>query len=305
MIIPIYNGEQYVAKAINSVLAQTYQNIEILLINDGSSDGSKAVILDYINLPNVVYREQSNGGVAAARNIGLRAARGELIAFLDQDDVWMPQKIELQAQYMQTHPKIGLVHANIEYIDEHSQPIEKRRSEWQTNASGLCFEEMFKENGIAVLTVCIRRKVCIEIGYFREDVSGVDDYDYWLRVAYSHQIGHINQVLAHYRLHTHNESQNWLRQEIRLSRVLEDAISDNPVVRRDPGANTVKSRLLPIYRKIYSEYYRRNEHLSARPYLLKCMRLDPWQKEYYLKLMVGTLPARLRIAFRWYLKKYF
>ena len=113
MIIPIYNEERYVAKAINSVLAQTYQDIEIVLINDGLPDDSKAVILDYLNLPNVVYLEQSNGGVAAARNIALRVARGELIAFLDQDDVWMPQKIELQAQHMKTHPKIGLTLANI------------------------------------------------------------------------------------------------------------------------------------------------------------------------------------------------
>lgn len=113
VIIPIYNEERYVAKAINSVLAQTYQDIEIVLINDGLPDGSKDVILDYINLPNVVYLEQSNGGVAAARNIALRVARGELIAFLDQDDVWMPQKIELQAQHMNTHPKIGLTLANI------------------------------------------------------------------------------------------------------------------------------------------------------------------------------------------------
>ncbi len=147
--------------------------------------------------------------------------------------------------------------------------------------------------------------MCIEIDYFGEDVSGVDDYDYGRRVVYSHQIGHINQFLAHYRPHAHNESQNWLWHEIRLSRVLEDAISDNPAARRHLGANTVKSRLRPIYRKIYSEYYRRTAHLSPRPYLLKCIRLDPWQKEYYLKLMVGTLPARLRIAFLWYLKKYF
>jgi glycosyltransferase involved in cell wall biosynthesis len=113
VIIPIYNEERYVAKAINSVLSQTYQDIEIVLINDGSSDGSKDIIFDYLNLPNVVYLEQSNGGVAAARNIGLRVARGELIAFLDQDDVWMLQKIELQAQHMHTHPKIGQAHANI------------------------------------------------------------------------------------------------------------------------------------------------------------------------------------------------
>ncbi|MBN1317303.1 MAG: glycosyltransferase family 2 protein [Anaerolineales bacterium] len=113
VIIPVYNGECYLAEAIESVLTQNYTPIELIAVDDGSTDNTKEIIQSYREV-NYVY--QSNRGVSAARNVALSAARGALVAFLDADDVWMPGKLELQAGFLNQHPEIEYTLTGVEYI---------------------------------------------------------------------------------------------------------------------------------------------------------------------------------------------
>src|SRR5437588_6877362 len=106
-VIPTYNYGRFVTQALESVLAQTYANIEIIVVDDGSKDDTREQLASYADRIRYIYQE--NQSVAAARNTGIRAAAGDLVAFLDADDVWHPQKVELQMFYLADHPEVGLV----------------------------------------------------------------------------------------------------------------------------------------------------------------------------------------------------
>src|SRR5256885_2165082 len=116
VVIPIYNGLKYLDRAVASVLAQTYQPIEIILVDDGSTDGSWEWIASYGSQVRPI--RQKNAGVGCARNTGIEHARGDLIAFLDQDDWWMPEKAARQVQAFLDDDRVGLVHTGVSHFDD-------------------------------------------------------------------------------------------------------------------------------------------------------------------------------------------
>ena len=105
VVIPVYNGDRYLAEAITSVLDQTYKNFELIVVDDGSTDGSAEIAKSYKQA--VLYTFQPNGGLSKARNTGLALARGKYIAFLDHDDLWLPHKLARQVTYLDSHPDVG------------------------------------------------------------------------------------------------------------------------------------------------------------------------------------------------------
>src|SRR3989344_8773435 len=118
VIIPTYNRALMVKRAIESVLAQSYENFEIIVADDGSTDDTKEALSGYINSGKIKYIFQDNAGPGAARNAGIKHAKGELVAFLDSDDEWVPDKLEKQIKIFESRGKDAAVFSNIEYIDE-------------------------------------------------------------------------------------------------------------------------------------------------------------------------------------------
>src|SRR3989338_7627565 len=116
VIIPTYNSAKYLKEAITSVICQTYSNIEIIVIDDGSTDNMKEVVASFGD--RIHYRYQENCGAAAARNHGLKLTQGNYIAFLDADDVWKPEKIQKHVNYLYSHPDIAMVLTDMEFINE-------------------------------------------------------------------------------------------------------------------------------------------------------------------------------------------
>src|SRR5438132_1599837 len=114
VVIPVYNGERYLADAIQSVRDQTYQNFEVIVVDDGSTDGSADVAQRFGEA--IRYVHQANGGVCKARNAGIAAARGAYIAFLDQDDLWLPDKLAAQVTYLDSHPEVGAVYCQCQVM---------------------------------------------------------------------------------------------------------------------------------------------------------------------------------------------
>src|SRR5437867_2556724 len=112
VVIPVYNGERYLADAIQSVLDQTYENFEVIVVDDGSTDESAAVAKRFGEA--IRYVHQANGGVSKARNTGIAEARGVYLAFLDQDDLWLPDKLSVQVAYLDSHPEVGAVYCQCE-----------------------------------------------------------------------------------------------------------------------------------------------------------------------------------------------
>ena len=115
VLIPVYKGEAFVARAVQSALNQSFPDVEVVIVNDGSPDDSRRVLEPFLSLPNVRYVEKPNGGVASARNAGLRVATGCYVALLDQDDAWLPHKLERQVALLESRPEVALVHADVTY----------------------------------------------------------------------------------------------------------------------------------------------------------------------------------------------
>lgn len=208
VIVPSYNCARYIAAALESALQQDYPNKEILVVDDGSTDNSLEVLRGFGDRIQVIT--QANAGAAAARNTGLRAAKGEYLAFLDADDLWLPGKLTAQANYLDAHPEIGLVYsawqewharADGEFDPPPAVPASDASTEIVAQESGWMYNRLLLDCAIHTTTAMIRGKVAGEVGLFDVKLRRGQDYDYWLRVSRVTPIHKLKAVLSLYRIH--------------------------------------------------------------------------------------------------------
>jgi teichuronic acid biosynthesis glycosyltransferase TuaG len=185
--MPAYNAEGYIAEAIGSVLGQTYDGWELVVVDDGSTDGTARVVGAIAERDaRVRYVRRENGGQAAARNTGLRAASGDLVAFLDADDLWLPEKLALQIALME-EKGVDLVYTDGYFFSEEGAAAPGERFNiLPGEARGVeMFRTLFASNRIGTLSVLVRRAALDAVGLFDEDraYQNCEDYDLWLRLA--------------------------------------------------------------------------------------------------------------------------
>jgi GT2 family glycosyltransferase len=200
-IVPAYNSVRYLPEAIDSVLAQTYRDFEIIVVDDGSTDGTQGVLARYGDRIRVV--RQSNQGSAAARNAGILAARGEFIAFLDADDLWLPQKLERQMRLFGERPEIGWVYSDYREFDESGLGTRSffEREGLRHPPEGWVLPAL-AEGCITWTTTVVMRASCFhEAGLFDPVFPRAQDYDMWLRLAARFPVACVAEVLALYRRH--------------------------------------------------------------------------------------------------------
>jgi len=225
VIMPVYRGERFVTKAIESVLAQTYRNFELVIVNDGSPDESARVINQFLPHPQIRYIEQQNAGVAVARNTGLAYANGAFIGLLDQDDLWLPGKLARQVTYFNSHPEVGLVHTRVTCIDAAGAPRSCAGAIGVHPHEGLCAGRLLLGNGIAPVTVLLRSDCIDDVGTFDQRFAPADDWELWMRIARRHPIAFIDEVTACYRFHGENVSSDQLKMQCAVLRIM-DAICE-------------------------------------------------------------------------------
>lgn len=204
VIMPIYNAEKYLPETLNSIFDQDYENIEIVLVDDCSRDDSAKIISEYQKShPEIIYYlQEKNMGAGAARNKALELARGQYAAFLDSDDIWLPQKISKQIQLMQ-ETKSPFSYAAIEMMDENGQTIKDKR-----NIKETCdYRYLLHNTIIATSSVVVDRTV---LGDFRMPLRrGGQDYATWLMLLRGGAVAHgINEVLVRYRVASGSLSSN-------------------------------------------------------------------------------------------------
>ena len=202
VIVPAYNAAVYLPYAIDGVLAQSYPDWEIVIVDDGSTDDTRAVVDSYRPKlsDKLQFIYQSNRGLAAARNIGIRAARGEFIALLDADDVWLPYRLERGVSVMDADPGAGLVHARVVRIDARGTITGQLKVD-PKYMSGRIARHVYTRRAHIVCPTVMFRKSCLETaGWFDETMQATEDRDLWFRIALHYEVVFINQVLAHYRL---------------------------------------------------------------------------------------------------------
>jgi glycosyltransferase involved in cell wall biosynthesis len=198
VILTCYNGREWIGGAIESVLAQTLGDFELAVVNDGSADDSKAVIAGYLSDKRIIYAEQENRGVANARNRGLSMTEGGYVCVLDQDDLWLPGKLEAQAGFLDREPQAAAVYTGVERINGEGKSLGPRI--FQSPLEGDLFRS-FLSRGVAVpiVSVMFRRGTLEGSDGFDEKLFGKDDFDLLLRIARDSRIGFIPEVLTRQR----------------------------------------------------------------------------------------------------------
>jgi len=239
VIIPVYNAETFLSETIESVITQTYADWEIVAVDDGSTDRSGEILRKYEQrLPQKFHViVQQNSGTSAARNTAIKASKGEYIAFLDHDDLWLPEKLEKQVELLDSNKKRGMVYSDNYVIDSNGNLKKKSLLPYRT-FRGCVFNELFHRNFIALLTVVIRKEVLNKVGMFNPKYKIAEEYDLFLRIAEHYLIDFVEQPLAKYRVHDESVSKNielsvdedlqimgyWLNKKPKLKRELRGKI---------------------------------------------------------------------------------
>ena len=201
VVIPTYNRADYIGLTIESVLQQTYDNIEVIVIDDGSTDNTAAVLEHFA--PKVRYVRQENAERGASRNHGLRLASGDYIAFLDSDDLWLPDKAAAGIEFLQTRSSVGLLCTDAVEIDGEGR---ERRILRARGSSGKVTDKLLESNFVIMPTHIARTSVVRQIGAFREEreLSGSEDWEMWVRLSLVADLAYVPEVTAKYRVHTAN-----------------------------------------------------------------------------------------------------
>jgi len=211
IIIPCYNQGRFLDTAIRSALAQSHQDVEVIVINDGSTDETEQVASRYEHDPRFHLINQSNSGLPAARNRGIRESNGLFLNFLDSDDWLESDMVRSLVAILDENPSIGFAYCDIQIVpadDSSENPYSVGKARQVIN--GDIFDSLIIGGYFPPQTVLIRRSVLDKIGNFDEMLGGHADYDLWLRAAvHGYKALYLDKKLAHYRMHGQNMSLNW------------------------------------------------------------------------------------------------
>lgn len=217
VIVPAYNHENYVEDCLRSVVEQTYDNLQIIVFNDGSKDNTGQVIEKFIEKQQrkIEYVSKENEGLCKTLNKGIERSEGEYIATIASDDIWFPNKIEEQVNFLENNKNIGLVFSdafflkgNVKTKMKYSEYKTRLRKHFKNSIQNANFyESLLIENLVVAVTVMTRKECFDRVGIFDESLK-YEDYDMWLRISKYYPIGYLDKPLAYYRIHTTNISNN-------------------------------------------------------------------------------------------------
>ncbi|MFH0702468.1 MAG: glycosyltransferase [bacterium] len=266
VIIPVYNGENYIKETIISVLNQTYTDYELIIVDDGSTDSTKKIIQSFSD-PRIIYYYQKNSGPNTTRNTGINLAKGEFIAFLDADDIWLPHKLAIQLREIKENPEIGLVYGWVYYIDSNSNLIGRKKYNIKDDFYINLLLGNFVDNGSTPL---IRKKCFDKVGGF-DDLKPAGDWDMWIRIAKEFKFSYVKDYIALYRIHSTGISKDYKQMETKLFYILDREFCSN-----NPKLEKIKNKAYS-YRYHYLSGVCRNLmcYKDAAAYMLKAVKTYP------------------------------
>lgn len=259
VIIPCYNREQFVVDTIKSVLAQSWPDIELIVVDDGCTDGSRALLESFgTSLTILEHPGRVNRGQSAAINLGLQNCHGEYVAILDSDDLFAPDKIQKQVTFLIENPEIGLVYSNGYIIDENSNIIHgiyyKNHKEY-SNPNNVLLDCYF----LLPNNSLVRKKVFEKAGGFDETLRAAQDHDMAIRVAEITKLAYLDDSLFYYRRHKDSISQkNAKRRWLNGYTILKKAYS-----RYNYPLSTIFGRLAVLNFRLGQCYYEEKRYLRA------------------------------------------
>jgi len=219
IIIPSYNHVTYIKKAVLSAINQTYKNIELIVIDDGSTDGSNELLTSLAQKYTFTYIHRQNKGLIATLNEALLYTQGHYFCMLGSDDYYELNKIELQVNYLQEHQEIALCYGELTYIDGDGKI--KKRGKTKYFKQGMIFKHLLKTCFIPLPTVMVKTDIVKEFGGF-DNRFFLEDYPLWLKISQKYPIGYINKNLTFYRLHQNNVSGDIIKMITEVEKILAD-----------------------------------------------------------------------------------
>ncbi len=197
VIIPAYNSERFIPCSVTSAINQTYPNIEILIIDDGSTDDTEEAV-QRLSDSTVHYIKQVNSGPSVARNHGVRQSKGKYIAFLDVDDMWEPSKVAEQVTFFENNNGLSIVATGYTRCDTELRPIENVSLK---NKKIIPFRLLLEKNRLLTSSIMVKKSTLDTSGLFKEEIEFGEDWDLWVRIAQLGKIGYIQTPLCKYRVH--------------------------------------------------------------------------------------------------------
>lgn len=298
IVIPAYNRRNFIGETVDSVLAQTYNELEVIVVDDGSTDGTGDYLRSrYAGDSRFHYIWQENAERSVARNTGIKAAKGEYVAFLDSDDVWLSGKLDAQMRLLLANPKMVMAVTWYEFCDEHCESLQVINSpSMEDVASGDFAVRMVAGNQIGSPTPVIKRQVLLDAGMFCLDskVLCFEDWELWSRVCCFGKVGVVPAVLARHRIHPGNSEkpikpENYIasvaNMQERLSRVQWAALEDMAV-----GSYWARLRTDPP-----RSLYRRTQALAAGVSVFGkalCAEVIGGPRGAFIRFLVGPVMFR-------------
>jgi glycosyltransferase involved in cell wall biosynthesis len=287
VIIPAYNKSDYTCRTVDSVLAQTYPQIEIVVVDDGSTDDTRQRLEAYGGRIRYVYKK--NGGACSARNEGIRQAKGEYLAFLDCDDLYLPAKIEHGVQYLQGHPEAGFVHTKAYTMDQHDKVVgvyerlAGRRDGWIA-------DRLILGNFVCNSTVVARRSCVEKAGSFDESMFMPADWDMWLRLAEQAPAGYIDEPLTKYRI-----TDNYVFKNLEKAQQEEEVVIRKYFARNLQAGRVEKKVLSNLHMRFSQCYVLKDDSRRVREELKQALAYNPWNiKAWIIRILNVTAHARLK-----------
>lgn len=295
VVIPVFNGARYLERTLESVLSQTHSQVEVIAVDDGSTDDSVSILRAAGNSVRVV--SQDNSGVGAARNAGIDRVRGEFVAFLDQDDWWLPNKLALQTEVFRRSPEVVLVHTEVSYYDTEQGrfvgPLNKKAR--REEVVGDCRDRLLMENWICNSSVAVRKSALDRSGGCDRAIRGntVQDYDLWIRLAKLGDFGFVPSKETVFRLHSdqgHRERSLLLEEELKV--LLRHRTEKEWLSRTE-----WRQRLGQVCDELATSYWEAGDLESARANFRKALKYSPSLRQLS-RALASQLPSAIAESLR-------
>jgi glycosyltransferase involved in cell wall biosynthesis len=283
VIIPSYNRAAFLMEALESVFNQTWKSFEVIVVDDGSTDDTVTHIAPWLS--RICFLSQPNRGVAAARNHGIRYAKGEFLCFLDSDDLWMPTKLEEQIAFSDQNIQYALIATEIESFDNSGRISSGIKAGMYHIRNGFVLEHLLFSNWIQTSTVMVRRQAVLRAGGFDEDVGQFgEDWLLWMRVAAEAPIYFLRNPLVRYRIHAENLSSHLPESQYKSLMCILDKLA-----------------ILPEFQEKQKLIRRARYRIALRRGLgnLRTLSYEPAMEKFRTARAAGRIPCRALVFILW------